>query len=253
MPCGTRILAATVALSLATASLKAQTATPEEPTRTKHAMVVTCEHNATDAGLAILQQGGNAIDAAVAVGFTLAVVFPRAGNLGGGGFMLIRSRHGKTHFLDYREKAPAAATADMYLDASKNVVPGLSLRGYLASGVPGTVAGLVYAQRHFGKLTLAQDMAPAIKLASDGYTLSAEEARALHSKTLSGFPVSAKIFQRDGDFYREGDTFKQPELAATLTRISKDPDEFYKGAMAHQLADFERAGGGLITAEDLAA
>jgi len=253
MPCGTRILAATVALSLATASLKAQTATPEEPTRTKHAMVVTCEHNATDAGLAILQQGGNAIDAAVAVGFTLAVVFPRAGNLGGGGFMLIRSRHGKTHFLDYREKAPAAATADMYLDASKNVVPGLSLRGYLASGVPGTVAGLVYAQRHFGKLTLAQDMAPAIRLATDGYTLAAGEAHDLQNKNLTPFPTSARIFQRDGNFYKEGDTFKQPELAATLKRIAASPDDFYKGGMASEIASFEKAGGGLITAQDLAA
>ena len=141
----------------------------------------------------------------------------------------------------------------MYLDAQGNVVPGMSLIGYKASGVPGSVAGLTYAQKHFGKLTLAQDMAPAIKLATEGYVLSEAEARALQSKNLTRFPASAKIFQRDGDFYKEGDTFKQPELAATLTRISKDPDDFYKGAMAHQIADFEKAGGGLITAEDLAA
>jgi gamma-glutamyltranspeptidase/glutathione hydrolase len=216
-------------------------------------MVVTIHHNATDAGVEILKQGGNAVDAAVAVGFALAVVHPAAGNIGGGGFMLIRDKHGKTHFLDYREKAPAAATRDMYLDAQGNVIPDLSLVGYKASGVPGSVAGLTYAQKHYGKLTLAQDMAPAINLATDGYTLSVEEARALQSKNLSVFPISAKIFQRDGDFYREGDTFKQPELAATLTRISKDPDDFYKGAMAHQIADFEKAGGGLITTEDLAA
>jgi gamma-glutamyltranspeptidase/glutathione hydrolase len=216
-------------------------------------MVVTIHHDATDAGVEILKQGGNAVDAAVAVGFALAVVYPAAGNIGGGGFMLIRDKHGKTHFLDYREKAPAAASRDMYLDAQGNVIPDMSLVGYKASGVPGSVAGLAYAQKHYGKLTLAQDMAPAIKLATVGYTLSIEEARALHSKNLSGFPVSAKIFQRDGNFYREGDTFKQPELAATLNRISKDPDEFYKGAMAHQIADFEKTGGGLITAEDLAA
>jgi gamma-glutamyltranspeptidase / glutathione hydrolase len=225
----------------------------EVPVRTQHAMVVTIHHDATDAGVEILKQGGNAVDAAVAVGFALAVVHPAAGNIGGGGFMLIRDKHGKTHFIDYREKAPAAASRDMYLDAQGNVIPDMSLVGYKASGVPGSVAGLAYAQKHYGKLTLAQDMAPAIKLATDGYTLTIEEARALHSKTLSGFPVSAKIFQRDGDFYREGDTFKQPELAATLTRISKDPDDFYKGALAHQIADFEKAGGGLITAEDLAA
>ncbi|WP_260735342.1 gamma-glutamyltransferase [Tunturiibacter lichenicola] len=254
MPCGNRVLAATVSLALFASPLAAQTPSPsDQPVRTQHAMVVTIHHDATDAGVEILKQGGNAVDAAVAVGFALAVVYPAAGNIGGGGFMLIRDHSGKTHFIDYREKAPAATTRDMYLDAQGNVIPDMSLVGYKASGVPGSVAGLAYAQKHYGKLTLAQDMTPAIKLASDGYTLSAEEARALHSKSLSGFPVSAKIFQRDGDFYREGDTFKQPELAATLTRISKDPDDFYKGAMAHQLADFERAGGGLITAEDLAA
>ena len=233
--------------------LLAQSAPTEEPVRTQHAMIVTIQHNATNAGVEILKQGGNAIDAAVAVGFALAVVYPFAGNLGGGGFMLIRDHNGKAHFLDYREKAPAAASRDMYLDAQGNVVPGMSLIGYKASGVPGSVAGLTYAQKHFGKLTLAQDMAPAIKLASEGYVLSEAEARGLQSKNLTRFPSSAMIFQRDGNFYKEGDTFKQPELAATLTRISKDPDEFYKGAMAHQIADFEKAGGGLITAEDLAA
>jgi gamma-glutamyltranspeptidase/glutathione hydrolase len=216
-------------------------------------MVVTIHHDATDAGLAILKQGGNAIDAAVAVGFTLAVVYPAAGNIGGGGFMLIRDRHGKTHFLDYREKAPAAATADMYLDAQKNVVPGLSTIGYKASGVPGTVAGLVYAQKHFGKLTLAQDMAPAIRFATEGYILSEEEARNLHSNNLTRFPSSARIFQRDGNFYNSGDTFKQPLLAATLQRIAANPDDFYKGEIAKQIAAFEQAGGGLITAADLAA
>ena len=257
MRSGTRVFAATVTVSLALTanSLSAQTAASasEEPTRARHAMVVTIHHDATDAGLAVLKQGGNAVDAAVAVGFALAVVFPAAGNIGGGGFMLIREKHGKTHFLDYREKAPAAATRDMYLDAQGNVVPGMSLLGYKASGVPGSVAGLTYAQKHFGKLTLAQDMAPAIHLATEGYVLSAEEARILQAKNLTHFPISAKIFQRNGDFYKEGDIFKQPELANTLTRIAANPDDFYKGAMAHQIADFEKAGGGLITAEDLAA
>jgi gamma-glutamyltranspeptidase/glutathione hydrolase len=253
MQLGPRVSAATIALALVSTSLSAQTATQPEPTRAKHAMVVTIHHDATDAGLAILKQGGNAIDAAVAVGFALAVVYPAAGNIGGGGFMLIRNKHGKTHFLDYREKAPAAATADMYLDAGKNVAPGLSTIGYKASGVPGTVAGLVYAQKHFGKLTLAQDMAPAIRLATEGYVLSAEEAHNLHSSNLTRFPTSAHIFQRDGNFYSAGDTFQQPLLAATLQRIAANPDDFYKGEIAQKIAAFEQAGGGLITAADLAA
>jgi gamma-glutamyltranspeptidase/glutathione hydrolase len=254
MPPGTRFIAATIELALLSTLLAAaQTPTPDLPVRTSHAMVVTIQHNATDSGVTILKQGGNAVDAAVAVGFALAVVYPAAGNIGGGGFMLIRNKNGKIRFLDYREKAPAAASRDMYLDAQGNVIPGRSLVGYLASGVPGSVAGLAYAQKHYGKLTLAQDMAPAIQLASEGYVLSAEEARGLQSKNLTRFPTSKKIFQRDGDFYKEGDTFKQPELASTLTRIAANPDDFYKGAMAHQIADFEKSGGGLITAEDLAA
>ena len=202
MRSGTRVFAATVTVSLALTanSLSAQTvaSASEEPTRARHAMVVTIHHDATDAGLAILKQGGNAVDAAVAVGFALAVVFPAAGNIGGGGFMLIREKHGKTHFLDYREKAPAAATRDMYLDAQGNVVPGMSLLGYKASGVPGSVAGLTYAQKHYGKLTLAQDMAPAIKLATEGFVLTAAEAAHMHSNSMAKFPESKRVFQRDG-------------------------------------------------------
>lgn len=247
-----RVAALAAALSLFSPLLLAQTP-GVAPARARHAMVVSIHHDASDAGVAILKQGGNAVDAAVAVGFALAVVYPAAGNIGGGGFMLIRDHSGKTHFLDYREKAPAAASRDMYLDAQGNVVPGRSLVGYLASGVPGSVAGLTYAQAHFGKLTLAADMAPAIKLATDGYVLSAEEAHALHAKNLAAFPTSAHVFQRDGDFYKEGDTFKQPLLAATLNRIAKDPADFYKGAIAKQIAAFEKAGGGLITEADLAA
>ncbi len=219
-------------------------------------MVVTIQHDATDAGVEILKRGGNAVDAAVAVGFALAVVYPQAGNLGGGGFMLIRNRHRhkwENHFLDYREKAPAAATRDMYLDEKKDVIPDLSLVGYKASGVPGTVAGLVYAQSHFGKLTLAQDMAPAIRLATEGYTLSGAEARGLESQGLTRFPESAHIFQRDGNFYKEGERLQQPVLAATLRRISADPASFYHGDMARTIAAEMAKGGGLITVADLAA
>ena len=219
-------------------------------------MVVSIHHDASDAGLSILKQGGNAVDAAVATGFALAVTYPAAGNIGGGGFMMVRMKaaDGKiaAHFLDYREKAPAAATRDMYLDAQGNVVPGLSLVGYKASGVPGSVAGMVKAEKLWGKLTLKQVMAPAIKLAADGFTLTEEEARALQSSRLGQFDESKRIFQRDGDFYQTGEVFKQPDLARTLERIAADPDDFYHGSMARQIAAAMVKGGGLITANDLA-
>jgi gamma-glutamyltranspeptidase / glutathione hydrolase len=247
------LIASLFAVSSVTTPAPAQTA----PTRTHHAMVVTIHHDATDAGLEILRQGGNAVDAAVAVGFALAVVYPAAGNIGGGGFMLIRPgtnalAHGQPHFLDYREEAPAAASANMYLDAHGTVIPKMSITGSHASGVPGTVAGLTYAEAHFGRLTLAKVMAPAIRLARNGYTLSAEEARMLQSTNLTQFPSSRAIFQRDGNFYQAGDTFKQPELADTLTRIAADPSDFYHGKLAAQIAAFEAANQGLITAQDLA-
>jgi gamma-glutamyltranspeptidase/glutathione hydrolase len=242
---GARMIRRPLVLLLAASLAAAQPA--------KHAMVVTIQHNASDAGLAILKKGGNAVDAAVAVGFALAVTLPAAGNIGGGGFMLVRDHSGAAHFLDFREKAPQAATAEMYLDAQGNVVPGLSTLGYKAIGVPGTVAGLTYAQRHFGKLTLAEDMAPAIKLATDGYVLNEEEARGLHASNLTKFPESRRIFQRDGNFYRAGDTFKQPDLAQTLETIAKHPEEFYRGAMAKQLAASVHSHGGLLTEADLAA
>lgn len=233
------------------------------PVSTQHDMVVTIHHDATDAGMAILRQGGNAVDAAVAVGFALAVVLPAAGNIGGGGFMLVRPGSpkgmgqmqdaGRAHFLDFREKAPAAASRDMYLDAQGNVVPELSTVGAKASGVPGTVAGLVYAEQHFGRLSLLRVMQPAIHLATDGYVLTEEEARSLRSSRLEKFPASHRIFQRDGNFYQAGDRFKQPELARTLEHIAGSPEDFYKGIMAQQIARFEASVGGLITARDLAA
>jgi len=259
-------LSATLLLSIT--ALLAQTATslttqpaplPSIPPVTAdHAMVVTIHHDATDAGVEILREGGNAVDAAVAVGFALAVVYPAAGNIGGGGFMLIRPAskalaHGQPHFLDYREKAPAAASVNMYLDVQGNVVPKLSTVGSKSTGVPGTVAGLTYAEAHYGRLTLAKVMAPAIRLARDGYVLSPDEAAALHAPILTQFPSSRRIFQRDGDFYKSGDTFKQPELAATLAGIAAHPSSFYKGKLAAQIAAFEAANDGLITAQDLAA
>ncbi len=249
-------LLAAYSLSIASPAHAASGVAPSPPARTRHAMVVTIQHDASDAGVEILKQGGNAVDAAVAVGFALAVVYPQAGNIGGGGFMLIRARNHREwdlHFLDYREKAPASASRDMYLDSGKNVIPGLSLVGYKASGVPGTVAGLVYAQSHYGKLSLAKDMAPAIRLATDGYVLSSEEAHNLESPGLTRFPESAHIFQRDGNLFRAGDRFQQPVLAATLRRIASDPASFYHGDLARTLATEMQKGGGLITEADLAA
>jgi gamma-glutamyltranspeptidase/glutathione hydrolase len=251
-------------LILATLPLSAQTPTPaptdylsETPARAPHAMVVSIHHDATDAGVEILHQGGNAVDAAVAVGFALAVVYPAAGNIGGGGFMLIRPasnalNHGQPTFLDYREEAPAASSANMYLDPHGNLIPNASITGPHASGVPGTVAGLTYAEAHYGRLGLAKVMAPAIRLARDGYTLSPEEADDLQSPNLTLFPASRRIFQRDGDFYKPGDTFRQPQLADTLTRIAANPADFYHGKLAAQIAAFEAANQGLITAQDLA-
>lgn len=222
------------------------------PVRAQHAMVVTVHQLATQVGVEIMQARGNAVDSAVAVGFALAVVHPPAGNIGGGGFMLIRMADGTTHFLDYREKAPAAATRDMYLDEHGKVIEGASEIGYKSIGVPGSVAGLVYAEQKYGKLTLKEVMAPAIKLAREGYPLTWDEAEDLHDRYLAKFPESHRVFQRNGDYYKPGDTFRQPDLARTLERIAAHPDDFYHGGLAKELAAAIQKGGGLITAEDLA-
>jgi gamma-glutamyltranspeptidase/glutathione hydrolase len=224
-----------------------------KPVHAPHAIVVSIDELASKAGVEIMRQGGNAIDAAVATGFALAVVYPQAGNLGGGGFMLIRMADGKTHFIDFREEAPAAVTAAMYLDAQGNVIPGASEYGYKAIGVPGSVAGLVYAAKEYGKLTLPQLMAPAIRLAREGFALQWQEARDLREDShLADYPESRRIFQRNGNFYKQYEIFRQPDLARTLERIAKNPDDFYRGAMAHELAAAIQKGGGLITVEDLA-
>jgi gamma-glutamyltranspeptidase / glutathione hydrolase len=192
------------------------------PAQAQHAMVVSIHHDASDAGLKMLQAGGNAVDAAVATGFALAVVYPDAGNLGGGGFMMLRMANGESHFIDFREEAPLRATANMYLDGNGKIIPDASTVGYLSVGVPGTVAGLVEAERRFGKLTLQQVMAPAVQFAEKGYVLSPEEASMLHDPVLSQFPESRRIFQRNGNFYQAGEVFRQPELARTLTRIEHE-------------------------------
>lgn len=222
------------------------------PTHAAKAMVVSVHSLATDAGVEVMREGGNAIDAAVATGFALAVVHPQAGNIGGGGFMLVRMADGTIHFLDYREKAPAAATVDMYWDKQGNVVPDLSIVGYKAIGVPGSEAGMVTAEKKWGKLGLQKVMAPAIALARDGFPLPWEYAREFRDSHLSEFPESRRIFQRDGNFYQTGEIFKQPELAHTLERIAANPDDFYHGEMAKEIAAAVQKGGGIITAQDLA-
>jgi gamma-glutamyltranspeptidase/glutathione hydrolase len=228
----------------------------DQPVRARHGMVVSVHHLASDAGLEVLREGGNAVDAAVATGFALAVVHPGAGNLGGGGFMLFRAHDGHATFIDYREKAPLAATETMYQDANGNVLPEESpegsVLGYRSIGTPGSVAGLVHAEKKYGKLGLRRVMAPSIKLASEGFILTAEEAHELTDPDLAKFPDSKRIFQRDGQLYKEGETFKQPELARTLQRIAVDSDTFYHGAMAHELVAELKKGGALLTLDDLA-
>ena len=238
-------LAVVLASSAAAAPLRG-------PSHAEHAMVGSIHELASQAGVQVMKAGGNAVDAAVATGFALAVVHPQAGNLGGGGFLLLRMANGDVHFIDFREKAPAAATENLYLDAQGNVIPDASVVGYKAIGVPGSVAGLVYAEKNFGKLSLERVIAPAIKLARDGFPLSWDDADDLKDKDLARFPESRRIFQRDGNLYRQGEILKQPELANTLERIAKNPDDFYHGAMARELAAAIQKGGGLVTAEDLA-
>ena len=211
---------------LATLALRSQAHASTEPVHAQHAMVVSVHTLASQVGVDILRAGGNAVDAAVATGFALAVVHPGAGNIGGGGFMLIRMADGKTHFVDYREKAPEAATRDMYLDAKGDVVDGASEFGYKSIAVPGSVAGLVYAEKKYGKLTLKQVMEPAIKLARDGYALTWSESEDFHDRHLAQYQESRRIFQRNGDYYKPGEVFRQPELARTLERILAQPDDF---------------------------
>ena len=224
-----------------------------QPVRARHGMVVSSERHATEAGLRALESGGNAVDAAVAVGFALAVTHPSAGNIGGGGFMLLRLADGRTTFIDFRERAPAAASRNMYLDASGKATAD-SIIGYRASGVPGTVRGLEYASRKYGRKPWAEMVRPAVELASRGFPLSYPQAKSLKATAgeLGRFPESKRIFLRGGWFYETGETFVQPELGRTLERIAKlGAADFYEGETARLLAqDIERHGG-TITLADL--
>jgi gamma-glutamyltranspeptidase/glutathione hydrolase len=223
-----------------------------QPVRARHGMVVTRERHATAAGLQVLKNGGNAIDAAVAVGLALAVTHPSAGNIGGGGFMLIRLADGRTTFIDFREHAPQAASRNMYLDASGKATQD-SVTGYRASGVPGTVRGLEYANKKYGKRPWAELVHPAVELASQGFPLSYALAQSLRGQRgLTGFPESKRIFQKDGKFYEAGEILVQPELARTLERVEKlGSKDFYEGETARLLAKDMAAHGGVITEADL--
>jgi gamma-glutamyltranspeptidase/glutathione hydrolase len=224
-----------------------------QPVRAKHGMVVAMEAIAADVGVGVLQKGGNAVDAAVAVGFALAVTHPFAGNLGGGGYMLIRMADGRATFIDFRERAPEKSSRNMYLDAQGNLTRD-SIEGWRSSGVPGTVRGFEMALSKYGKRTWAENMAPAIELASKGYPVSYALAQSLKgSRGLARDPESKRIFQRNGAFFDVGDTLVQSDLAKTLERISANgAKEFYEGETARRLADEMAKHGGLISAADLA-
>ena len=226
------------------------------PEEGRQGMVVTSHHQATDAALAVLESGGNAVDAAVTAGFVLAVVQPRSGNIGGGGFMLVAPGDGEpVEAIDYREKAPAAATETMFQDANGNVVTNRSRFTHLASGVPGTVSGFALALERHGTLSLSEALAPAIQLARDGFivpprfTEGLEQAR----ERLHRWPASRATFYRDdGSPWQPGERFRQPELAATLQRIADHGvSGFYEGETARLIVEEMQRNGGLITAEDL--
>ena len=226
-----------------------------QPVRSRHGMVATREAHATDIGLAVLESGGNAIDAAVAVGFALAVTHPAAGNIGGGGFLLARFADGRTTFIDFRERAPERASRNMYIGPDGKAGAD-SVTGYRAAGVPGTVRGLEFAHQKYGHKRWTDLIDPAVRLASDGFPVSYELAQSLRSRyaseRLSKFAESKRIFLRDGKFYEAGERLVQPELAHTLERIRDlGAKGFYEGETAELLAADIRAHGGLITQDDL--
>ena len=225
-----------------------------KPVRAKNGMVVSADPLASKAGLEILKKGGNAVDAAVAVGFALAVTYPAAGNIGGGGFMNIRFADGRCFAIDYREKAPASATRDMYLDAAGNFLPEKSTHGHLAAGVPGAVAGMLTGLERYGTMNRTQVITPAYELAANGFPLLAELANDLNSerKTFLTFSGSRKYFVSKDSLYKKGDVWKQTDLGKTLKRIiEKGKEGFYKGETADLIAAEMKRGKGLVSLSDL--
>ena len=229
-----------------------------EPVRARHGMVASTNEVASQVGVDIMKRGGNAVDAAIAVAFALQVTHPAAGNLGGGGFMMIRLKDGRTTAIDYREMAPAAAHRNVYLDKNGNLIEGEggSLVGYRAAGVPGTVRGMELALKKYGsgKLTWAQLVEPARRLAGAGFTVTYELARSLYSerKYLSQYAETKRIYLKGGQFYKEGELLRQPELAATFGRLQRSgPNEFYEGETARLIVADMKRNNGLMTMEDL--
>jgi gamma-glutamyltranspeptidase/glutathione hydrolase len=225
-----------------------------QPVSGKNGMVVSTSSYASKVGVDILKKGGNAIDAAVAVGFALAVTYPSAGNIGGGGFMVIHLADGKNTTIDFREKAPLSAYEDMYVNEAGEFLPELSLEGTTSASVPGSVAGLIYTLEKYGTLPLAEVIQPAIELAKNGWNLEARDARRFkrNLKEFEKYPSSLKVFSKDGEPYREGDLFTQPDLARTLEGINENGrDGFYKGKVAELLVEQVSSLGGYITLEDL--
>ncbi|KAJ0339984.1 hypothetical protein COL154_014192, partial [Colletotrichum chrysophilum] len=250
------LISISLAFVLPLASLEAACAASPAPVEGEHGMVVTAHHLASEIGVDVLKKGANAGDAGVAVGYALAVAYPTAGNIGGGGFMTIRFKDGRSTFLDFRERAPLAATKTMYLDKDGNPVKRASLDGYLAVGVPGSVAGLETAREKYGTLSRQDLMAPAIALAKDGFVLDQGDTAtfARGAERLAKDPEAAKIFLKsDGSSYKTGERLVQPDLAATLSTISdKGPDGFYKGEAAEAIAAASQKGGGILSKEDFA-
>ena len=245
------VLAAALALGGGSQAMAASQA----PVMAENGMVVTAQHLATKVGVDVLKRGGNAVDAAVAVGYALAVVYPAAGNLGGGGFMTIQLADGRKTFLDFREKAPLAAKPDMYLDKDGNVVKGLSTKGHLAVGVPGSVSGMEYAREKYGTMQRAALLKPSIDLAEKGFVLEQGDIDMFNTATadFKADPATAAIFLNKGEAFKVGEKIVQKDLGKTLREVStKGTDGFYKGWVAKAIADSSAAGKGIITTEDLA-
>ena len=246
-------------------------AASREPVRARHGIVASTNEVASKVGVDIMKRGGNAVDAAIAVAFALAVTHPAAGNLGGGGFMMIRLKNGRTTAIDYREMAPAAANRNVYLDKDGNVIKGEGgpIEGYRAAGVPGTVRGMELALKKFGsgKLTWSQLIEPARRLAANGFTVTRSLARSLRGRReitrgdevveedreyLAKYPETKRIYLNNGNVYKEGDLFRQPDLAATFARLQQGgPNEFYQGQTARMIVDDMKHHNGLITIEDM--
>ncbi|TIL67445.1 gamma-glutamyltransferase [Mesorhizobium sp.] len=248
------LIALSLSLTLTFAPLAAALAASPQPAKGEHGMVVTAQHLASEVGVEVLKKGGNAVDAAVAVGYALAVVYPNAGNIGGGGFMTIRFKDGRSTFLDFRERAPLASTKTMYLDKDGKPVKGASLDGYLAVGVPGSVAGFETAREKYGTLTRQDLMAPAIRYARDGFVLEQGDVASLEAggARLAKDPAAAAIFLKPGGKpYAVGERLVQADLAASLSAVSeRGRDAFYKGPIADGIVEASAEKGGILAKAD---